>query len=90
MYIIAIGWLYITVLMAATEKNLVAGILTLVFYGLAPVALLLWIFGGPGRRRAAARERLPQQEVQQPPDSAAVVVGDLLSDVDRGDAKHDQ
>ncbi|MDE2599755.1 MAG: hypothetical protein KGL40_09040 [Rhodocyclaceae bacterium] len=92
MYIVAIGWLYITVLMAATEKNLVAGVLTLVFYGLAPVALLLWIFGGPGRRRAAARQRLPQQQVQreQPESAGAVVVGDLLGDVDRGDAKPDQ
>lgn len=86
MYIIAIGWLYITVLMAATETNLVAGVLTLVFYGLAPVALLLWIFGSPGRRRAAARQRLPQQTES----AGAVVVGDLLGDVDRGDTKPDQ
>ena len=86
MYIIAIGWLYITVLMAATETNLVAGVLTLVFYGLAPVALFLWIFGSPARRRAEARKRLPQQN-QQP---NSVVVGELLGDVDRGDAKSDQ
>jgi hypothetical protein len=92
MYIIVIGWLYIIVLMAATEKNLVAGVLTLVFYGLAPVALFLWIFGSPARRRAEARKRLPQQEMEQRPfDSAgAVVVGDLLGDVDRGDTKPDQ
>ncbi len=51
MYIIAIGWLFVTVLMAATETNLVAGILTLVFYGLAPLALFLWLFGTPQRRR---------------------------------------
>jgi len=88
MYIIAIGWLYIIVLMAATEKSLVAGVLTLVFYGLAPLALFLWVFGSPGRRRAEARKRLPQQPV--PDSTSAVVVGDLLSDVDRGDAKHDQ
>lgn len=86
MYIIAIGWLYITILMAATETNPVAGVLTLVFYGLAPVSLLLWIFGSPGRRRAAARKRLPEQA-----DSAgAVVVSDLLGNVDRGDTKTDQ
>ena len=51
MYIIAIGWLYVTVLMACAESNLVAGILTFAFYGLLPTALLLWLFGGPGRRR---------------------------------------
>ena len=50
MYIVAIAWAYITILMAATEPNLVAGLLTLVFYGILPLALLLWIFGTPKRR----------------------------------------
>ncbi len=45
MYIIAIAWLYVVVLMAATEKTIIAGILTFVFYGLVPCALLLWILG---------------------------------------------
>jgi hypothetical protein len=67
MYIIVIAWLYITVLMAATETSLIAGVLTLFFYGLAPVGLFVWIFGTPARRRArmsarvSARSRLPQQ-----------------------------
>lgn len=50
MYIIVIGWLYIIVLMAATEKTLVAGVMTLVFYGLAPTALFWWLFGRPRKR----------------------------------------
>ena len=45
MYVIAIAWLYVTVLMAATEPNLTAGVLTFVCYGLLPLALLLWLFG---------------------------------------------
>jgi membrane protein implicated in regulation of membrane protease activity len=87
MYIVVIAWLYITVLMAATEKSLVAGLLTLVFYGLAPVALFMWIFGSPARRRAEARKRLPQE---RPASAGTVVVGDLLGDIDRGDTKPDQ
>ena len=51
MYIIAIAWLYVTILMAATETSLVAGLLTFLFYGLAPLALFLWLFGTPQRRR---------------------------------------
>jgi hypothetical protein len=51
MYLIAIGWLYVTVLMALTESSLVAGVLSFVVYGLAPTALLLWLFGRPVRRR---------------------------------------
>ena len=50
MYIIVIAWLYVVVLMAATEKNVVSGILTLLFYGLIPCAVFLWIFGAKHRR----------------------------------------
>jgi len=50
MYIIAIAWLYVTILMAATEKTIIAGILTFGFYGLLPCALLLWILGVKHRR----------------------------------------
>lgn len=50
MYIIAIAWLYVTVLMAATEKTITAGILTFIFYGLLPCALLLWLLGVKHRR----------------------------------------
>lgn len=86
MYIIAIGWLYITVLMAATEATVTAGILSLLFYGLLPVGLFVWIFGTPGRRRAqiaAARSRLPQQSTEE-------VVGDVVGQEDRPDPKQDQ
>jgi hypothetical protein len=50
MYIIAIAWLYVTVLMAATEKTVAAGILTFVFYGLLPCAILLWVLGVKHRK----------------------------------------
>lgn len=59
MYIIAIGWLYITLLMAATESSLTAGILTFVVYGAAPLALLLWLLGTPQRRR----DQLPHEMI---------------------------
>ena len=91
MYIIAIGWLYVIVLMAATEKNLVAGMMTLVFYGLAPVALFVWIFGTPAKRRAriaAARSRLPQSAAE--PESADEVVGDVVGDEDGRHAQRNQ
>lgn len=49
MYIIAIAWLYVTVLMAATEPNITAGLLTFFFYGLLPCAIFLWLFGSKHR-----------------------------------------
>lgn len=59
MYVVAIAWLYVTLLMAATESSLTAGVLTFVFYGLAPLSLFLWLFGTPQRRRNKAR--LPEE-----------------------------
>jgi hypothetical protein len=55
MYIVAIAWIYVTLLMALTETNVTAGILTFGLYGLAPLALLLWLTGGPARRRRSNR-----------------------------------
>ena len=51
MYIIAIAWIYVAFLMAVSETSFVAGIMTFVFYGLLPCALLLWILGAPQRKR---------------------------------------
>ncbi|MCZ7655105.1 MAG: hypothetical protein M5R42_13790 [Rhodocyclaceae bacterium] len=52
MYIVAIGWLWVVLMMALTEASLTAGILTFLFYGLFPLALFLWLMGTPQRRRA--------------------------------------
>ncbi len=63
MYVIAIGWLYVTLLMAATEPNLTAGVLTFVAYGAAPLALFLWLFGTPQRNRSRrARDAVGEAE----------------------------
>ena len=50
MYVVAIGWMYVVTLMAFAEPTVVAGVLTFVFYGLAPVSLLFWLTGALGRR----------------------------------------
>ncbi len=59
MYVIAIGWLYVTLLMAATEPNITAGVLTFVTYGVAPLALFLWLFGTPQRSRMRRTREAP-------------------------------
>lgn len=55
MYIVAIAWLYVVVLMAVLEPSWVGGVMTFVFYGLLPLAIILFIFGTPERRRRQAR-----------------------------------
>jgi hypothetical protein len=42
-------------LMALTEPTFTAGVATFVFYGLLPLALLLWLLGTPERRRRRSR-----------------------------------
>jgi hypothetical protein len=63
MYIIAIAWLYVTFLMAATEPSITAGILTFFFYGLMPCGLLIWILGTPQRNH---KKVLLEEELSQP------------------------
>jgi hypothetical protein len=68
MYIVAIAWLYVALMMSITERSVVAGVLTFVFYGLAPCALVLWLFGGPVRaatRRQREAERARQQALSE-------------------------
>ncbi len=62
MYIVAIGWLYVVLMMALTETSVTAGILTFLFYGLVPLALFLWLAGTPARRR---RRSMLDEEVHQ-------------------------
>lgn len=66
MYIIAIGWLYVTLLVAANEANVVAGIISFAFYGLLPCSLLIWFSGSRVRReRRKYRESMANQLADQ-------------------------
>lgn len=51
MYLIAIAWLYVALLAAVSDDTVVGGVLTFMFYGLGPLALFLWLFGTPARRK---------------------------------------
>jgi len=58
MWIVAIAWIYVVVLMAATEPTVVGGIMTFLFYCALPLSLLFYISGARRRRdrqRGAAR-----------------------------------
>ena len=63
MYIVAIAWIYITFLMAATESSITAGVLTFIFYGLLPCALFIWLVGTPQRKHN--KQALLQKEFGQ-------------------------
>jgi membrane protein implicated in regulation of membrane protease activity len=50
MWIVAIAWIYVVVLMAATEPTVVGGIMTFLFYCALPLSLLFYISGARRRR----------------------------------------
>lgn len=68
MYIVAVAWLYVALMMAITETTVVAGVLTFFAYGVGPVALVLYILGTRGRRRRRkALEAMATREHGQAP-----------------------
>jgi hypothetical protein len=52
MWILAIGWMYVVTLMAATEPSVVGGVMTFLFYGLLPLSLVFYLTGAWRRGRA--------------------------------------
>lgn len=66
MYIIAIAWLYVILMMAITESSFIAGVMTFFWYALLPLALFLWLFGTPQRKRL----RKAAEQLASKPDGA--------------------
>jgi hypothetical protein len=69
-HIVAIGWLWVTLMMAITEKSVVAGVMTFVFYGLLPCGVLVYLISKASGRRRAARD---ETEARMAAQSAAQV-----------------
>ncbi len=60
MYLVAIAWLYVALMMALAEAthangSVLGAVFTFLLYGLGPVALVLYLLGTPQRRRARQR-----------------------------------
>lgn len=56
MYIVAIAWIYVTLLVSVMQPTVFRGVVTFISVGLGPLALLLWLVGTPARRRRRALE----------------------------------
>ncbi|MEX8192381.1 hypothetical protein [Comamonas guangdongensis] len=65
MYLVAIAWAYVTVMMAIAEAaspggTLLGAFFTLLLYGVLPLSIVLYILGTPARkRRIKARQQTP-------------------------------
>jgi biotin transporter BioY len=65
MYMIAIAWLYVVLMMSITETSVTAGIMTFIFYGIIPLSVVLYIVDAPRRRKNRQYKRMHQQAATQ-------------------------
>ena len=62
MYLVAIAWIYVVLMMAMAEAtspqgSVLGAVFTFLLYGVLPLAIVLYVMGTPGRRRTRrARE----------------------------------
>ncbi|MDE2000084.1 MAG: hypothetical protein KGI52_14290, partial [Burkholderiales bacterium] len=59
MWIVAIAWMYVAVMMSVAEATapngtVLGACITFVFYGVLPAALVMYLISTPARRRARA------------------------------------
>jgi TRAP-type C4-dicarboxylate transport system permease small subunit len=65
MLIVGIAWIYVVLMMSLAETSAVAGIMTFLFYGALPVAIILYLMGAPERkRRRIAAEKARAQATE--------------------------
>jgi predicted membrane channel-forming protein YqfA (hemolysin III family) len=60
MLLVAIGWMYVVLMMALAEAmspqgTLFGALITLVFYGVIPLSIVLYLMSAPARRKLRAQ-----------------------------------
>lgn len=83
MYLVAIAWLYVALMMAVAEAtapqgSVLGALFTFFAYGVMPVAILLYILGTPGRKarlRAQAAAELQALRLRQQADEGGHAAG---------------
>ena len=64
MYIVAIAWIYVVLMMSITERSVIAGIMTFLLYGLLPLVVILYLMGAPQRKRNRRKAENMQREAE--------------------------
>ena len=84
LYLVAIGWIYVVLMMAVVEAlspngGLLGATITFMLYGVLPLALVLYLLATPARRklRRAAEARDAASAAQ--PDGGSVAAGDAVA-----------
>ena len=82
MQIVAIGWAYVVLMMVLAEAlgpggSVLGAIVTLLLYGVLPMAIVLYVGGTRARRRARHRARLAELD----PGGGGEPAGDTVAPV---------
>ena len=80
MYLVAIAWLYVVLMMAlaealSTQGTVLGAVITFVLYGLLPLSLVLYVLGTPGRRRARLAAEAQSDPASSEPDGSGHAAG---------------
>ncbi|GAA4342044.1 hypothetical protein GCM10023165_23370 [Variovorax defluvii] len=67
MHLVVIAWLYVALMMAVAEATntngtVLGAVFTFLLYGLAPVTLVVYLMGAPGRRKALRAREAAERE----------------------------
>ena len=91
MYVLALGWLYVALMMAIAEAtsadgSVVGAFFTFVLYGALPVSLLMYVMATPARKRAikarhAAELAERAAKESDPPDADRKAAADAVAPV---------
>jgi membrane protein implicated in regulation of membrane protease activity len=85
MYLVALAWMYVVLMMAVVEAGspqgtVLGAFFTFVLYGVLPLTLVLYLLGTPGRRRARRRsESESVSEAVVDPDGRSHATGDAVA-----------
>lgn len=84
MNMVAIAWIYVVLMMAAAEAvsprgSLLGALLILVFYGVLPLTLVLYVMGTPARRRARRRAEERARSARPAGDGGGHPAGDAVA-----------
>lgn len=69
MYIVAIGWAYVILMMAVTASTIGKALVILVFLGVLPLALFVYVADGPRRRKRSMVDQSTDQRDASDPHS---------------------
>ena len=86
MYLVAIAWMYVVLMMAVAEATapqgtVIGAVFTFLLYGVLPMGIVLYIMGTPGRRRAlrAAEAAAEVSAASAAPDRSGHAAGDTVA-----------